>query len=216
MRIFSSLARKLKPRHGAHYMRKKYLPHVAGGAALLGGGVLLDRGVGAITGEDSVKYGDMESGVENIFNDEGFSILKFEQLTGEETDTSPNAMDIMLYLAVILTIVALSYPLTKGVMYIVSKMKKNKKNRKQRKMEEKQEEKDEDVHKEEYKEEKMEEPRYMTITRDMAPKEEDLELEIREKKLKMLLGEMEEKLEKEDTTDTDGYEIPNTRYEIIP
>ena len=197
-------------------MRKKYLPHVAGGAALLGGGVILDRGVSAITGEDSVKYGDMESGVENIFNDEGFSILKFEQLTGEETDTSLNAMDIILYLAVILTIVALSYPLTKGVMYIVSKMKRNKKNRKQIKIEVKQEEKDEDVHKEECKEEKIEEPRYMTIMHDTTSKEEDLELEIREKKLKKLLGEMEEKLEKEDTTDTDGYEIPDARYEINP
>ena len=216
MRIFSRIARKLKPQHGAHYMRKKYLPHVAGGAALLGGGVLLDRGVAAVTGEDSVKYGDMESGVENIFNNEGFSILKFEQLTGEEMDTSLNAMDIILYLAVIVTIVALSYPLTKGVMYILRKMKRNKKTGKQIKIEVKQEVKDDDVHKEECKEEKMEEPRYMTVTRDLALKEEDLELEIREKKLKMLLGEMEEKLEKQDATDTDGYEIPNTGYETIP
>ena len=131
-------------------------------------------------------------------------------------DTGLDAMDIILYLAVIVTIVALSYPITKGVMYILRKMKRNKKTGKQIKIEVKQEEKEESVYKEECKEEKMEEPRYMTITRDMAPKEEDLELEIREKKLKMLLGEMEEKLEKEDTTDTEGYEIPNTRYEIIP
>ena len=129
MRIFSKIARRLKPQHGLHYMKKKYLPHVAGGAALLRGGVLLDRGVAAVTGEYSVKYGDMESGVENIFNDEGFSILKFQELTGEEMNAGLDAMDIVLYLAVIVTIVALSYPITKLVMYILCKMKRNKKNK---------------------------------------------------------------------------------------
>ena len=103
---------------------------MAGGAALLGGGVLLDRGVAAVTGEDSVKYGDMESGVENIFNDEGFSILKFQELTGEEMNAGLDAMDIVLYLAVIVTIVALSYPITKGLLYILRKMKRNKKTEK--------------------------------------------------------------------------------------
>ena len=49
-KIAKSVKRIFTPKHGLRATRKKYLPKVAGGVALIGGGVALDKTLNAIEG----------------------------------------------------------------------------------------------------------------------------------------------------------------------
>ena len=58
-KIAKSIKRAFTPKHGIRATRKKYLPKVAGGVALIGGGVALDKTLNAIEGkqDEYVEYG---------------------------------------------------------------------------------------------------------------------------------------------------------------
>ena len=58
-KIAKSVKRIFTPKHGLRATRKKYLPKVAGGVALIGGGVALDKTLNAIEGkqDEYVEYG---------------------------------------------------------------------------------------------------------------------------------------------------------------
>ena len=49
----------LTPKHGLHATHKKYLPKIAGGATLIGSGILADKAINALDGpeESYVEYG---------------------------------------------------------------------------------------------------------------------------------------------------------------
>ena len=80
--MFGKLAKSVKriftPKHGLRATRKKYLPKVAGGVALIGGGVALDKTLNAIEGTQDtyVEYGNDP----NNLVDKSWNLLKLEDV----------------------------------------------------------------------------------------------------------------------------------------
>ena len=77
-KLAKSVQRIFTPKHGFRATRKKYLPKVAGGVALIGGGVALDKTLNTIKGTQDayVEYGNDP----NNLVDKSWNLLKLEDV----------------------------------------------------------------------------------------------------------------------------------------
>ena len=77
-KIGKTISRVLTPKHGFRATRKKWAPKVAGGIALVGGGMALDKGLDAIQGtnDEYIEYGVDPTNVV----DRSWNILRLEDI----------------------------------------------------------------------------------------------------------------------------------------
>ena len=105
-KIFS---KALTPKHGLRATRKKYLPKIAGGAALIGSGILADKAINALEGPDEsfIEYGtDPLSLV-----DRSWSIVKLEDVhNGARSGAAFGPASITTWIVIALFAFALLYP----------------------------------------------------------------------------------------------------------
>ena len=108
-KIFGSIKRAFTPKHGLRATRKKYAPQVAGGLALVGGGMALDKTMDAIEGgqEGYIEYGSDPSNV----LDKSWNLLKIEDIeNGRSTQGFPGSVSLSTWVLCGLVFLAAIYP----------------------------------------------------------------------------------------------------------
>ena len=108
-KIFSSIKRAFTPKHGIRATRKKYAPKVAGGVALIGGGVALDKTLNALEGgqEGYVEYGSDPSNM----MDKSWNFLRIEDIqNGRSTQGFLGSISLSTWVLCALFFVAALYP----------------------------------------------------------------------------------------------------------
>ena len=103
------ISRALTPKHGMRATRKKYLPKVAGGAALIGSGIAIDKTINAIEGRDE---GILDYGADPVYMiDKLFSVLRLEDMhNGAKSGSTFGPAAITTWLMVALFVLGLLYP----------------------------------------------------------------------------------------------------------
>ena len=108
-KLGKTVQRIFTPKHGIRATHKKYLPKVAGGAALIGGGIALDKTINALEGSNEayIEYGTDPSSLV----DRSWNLLKLEDVqNGGRTGFGLGPASLSTWLLAALFFCAALYP----------------------------------------------------------------------------------------------------------